>query len=153
VTSLPKLVLPTFRARHRSAGHEAVTSTVSHRLHEIDLLRFGAALSVVAYHYLFSAYGGGHSPLAFPAAGQIARYGYLGVDLFFVISGFVVLMTAWDRPPRSFIVSRVVRLYPAYWIAVSATTLVSIVAGDERYHVTAAQYLANLTMLNALVDV
>jgi len=59
------------------------------RLHEIDLLRILAAVSVMAYHYLFSAYAGGLSGLHFPHVDVVARYGYLGVDLFFTISGFV----------------------------------------------------------------
>src|SRR5690349_17773865 len=84
------------------------------RLYEVDLLRIFAAVSVVLYHYLFAGYYKVVSPLGFEAPGLVARYGYLGVDLFFLISGFVVLLSAWDRTPRSFLVSRVVRLYPAY---------------------------------------
>ncbi|HET6292197.1 MAG TPA: acyltransferase family protein [Kribbella sp.] len=84
-------------------------------MHEIDLLRILAAIAVMTYHYLFSAYAGELGGMEFPHADVIARYGYLGVDLFFTISGFVVLLSAWNSPPRSFVVSRVVRLYPAYW--------------------------------------
>jgi hypothetical protein len=70
-------------------------------------------LYVVLYRYLFSGPAGGLTAVAFPVAGEVARYGYLGVDLFLVISGFVVLMTAWNRSPSGFVVSRAVRLYPA----------------------------------------
>jgi peptidoglycan/LPS O-acetylase OafA/YrhL len=126
---------------------------VNDRLHEIDLLRIGAALSVALYHYLFSGPAGGITAVSFPVAGEIARYGYLGVDLFFVISGFVVLMSAWDRGPSGFAVSRMVRLYPAYWVALTLTAIVSALAGNDRFPVTFWQYLANLTMLNSLVDV
>jgi peptidoglycan/LPS O-acetylase OafA/YrhL len=85
---------------------EPIQRTPHARLHEIDLLRICAAVSVMAYHYLFSAYAGGLSTLRFPNADVIARYGYLGVDLFFTISGFVVMLSAWDRGPRSFVISR-----------------------------------------------
>ncbi|WP_165552905.1 acyltransferase family protein [Kribbella speibonae] len=123
------------------------------RLHEIDLLRIVAAVSVMAYHYLFSAYAGGLSDLRFPHADVVARYGYLGVDLFFTISGFVVLLSAWDRSPRSFVISRAVRLYPAYWVAVTLTTIVSVGLSQGRFPVSLPQYLANLTMFNSLPNI
>ncbi|MFF0344844.1 acyltransferase family protein [Kribbella sp. NPDC004875] len=119
----------------------------------MDLLRIVAAVSVMAYHYLFSAYAGGLGGLAFPHVDVVARYGYLGVDLFFVISGFVVLLSAWDRSPRSFVVSRAVRLYPAYWVAVTLTAIVSVVFGAGRFPVSLPQYLANLTMFNSLPNI
>ncbi|WP_350277816.1 acyltransferase [Kribbella sp. HUAS MG21] len=119
----------------------------------MDLLRIFAAVSVMAYHYLFSAYAGGLGGLHFPQADMVARYGYLGVDLFFTISGFVVLLSAWDRSPRSFVSSPAVRLYPAYWVAVTLTTLVSVGFGEGRFPVSFPQYLANLTMLNSLPDI
>ncbi|WP_329108253.1 acyltransferase [Micromonospora sp. NBC_01699] len=116
------------------------------RLYEVDLLRIIAALAVVVFHYTFSGWMQGLSPVTFPVLGEITRYGYLGVDLFFVISGFVVLSSAWNRSPREFVVSRIVRLYPAFWVAVTLTAVVGVVSG--RFPVSAGQYLANLTMLD-----
>ncbi len=132
---------------------EPIRHTLGGRLHEVDLLRILAAVSVMAYHYLFSAYAGGLSELRFPHVDVVARYGYLGVDLFFTISGFVVLLSAWDRSPRSFLVSRAVRLYPAYWIAVTLTTIVSVGFSQGRFPVSLPQYLANLTMFNSLPNI
>ncbi|WP_219499916.1 acyltransferase family protein [Nonomuraea ceibae] len=123
------------------------------RLYEIDALRISAAVAVVVYHYVFSGPESGDSPLSFPAAGEVARYGYLGVDLFFMISGFVVLLNAWDRGPRAFLVSRIVRLYPAYWVAVTITAVVSATLSQGQFPVTLVQYAANLTMFNALPDI
>ncbi|WP_433419469.1 acyltransferase family protein [Microtetraspora malaysiensis] len=131
--------------RHRSPQRD--------RLHEIDALRITAAVAVMTYHYVFSGYAGGASPLSFPVAGELARFGYLGVDLFFMISGFVVLLSAWERRPRVFVVSRIVRLYPAFWVAVTITIIVSITLSLGRYPVTFVQYLANLTMFNALPNI
>jgi len=131
----------------------APTQPPTGRLHEIDLLRIIAAISVMTYHYLFSAYAGGLSGLHFPHADPIARYGYLGVDLFFTISGFVVLLSAWNRPPRSFLISRIVRLYPAYWIAVTVTAIVSVAFSKGRFPISAVQYVANLTMFNSLPNI
>ncbi|WP_165978250.1 acyltransferase family protein [Actinomadura darangshiensis] len=91
------------------------------RLRELDLLRFAAALAVVLYHFTgFGGAGPWPSPArdVFPGIASLTRFGYLGVDLFFTISGFVILMSAWGRGPGKFAISRVVRLMPAYWVSV-----------------------------------
>ncbi|MDX3322934.1 acyltransferase [Streptomyces sp. ME03-5684b] len=122
-------------------------------MYELDALRIVAALSVMLYHYTFSGPAGGLSSIAFPRIGQVTRYGYLGVDAFFVVSGFVVLLSAWNRTPRRFLVSRASRVYPAYWAAVTFTAIVCVVLGSGRFPVSGAQYLANLTMFNAPLGV
>ncbi|MFF4623624.1 acyltransferase family protein [Nonomuraea jabiensis] len=127
--------------------------TSSDRLYEIDGLRLLAALCVVLFHYTFSGWAGGTSPVAFAAESSWSKYGYLGVDLFFLISGFVVLMSAWGRSPRSFLVSRAVRLYPAYWVGVAVTAVVTVTLGQGLFHVTLPQVLANLTMFQAVPDI
>ncbi|MGW2195751.1 acyltransferase family protein [Streptosporangium sp. NPDC001682] len=143
--------------RHRSPG--LVAGVGRHRapnrdrLHEIDALRIAAAVAVAIYHYVFSGYAGGAIQVGFPAGSEIARFGYLGVDMFFMISGFVVLLSAWNRRPGAFLVSRIVRLYPAFWVAVTITTVVSVTLGMGKYPITFGQYLANLTMFNALPDI
>ena len=45
-----------------------------------------------------------------------------GVDLFFVISGFIMVVSCWPEfgkpyAPRRFIVRRLVRIVPLYWLA------------------------------------
>jgi peptidoglycan/LPS O-acetylase OafA/YrhL len=60
----------------------------------------------------------------FPFLSRITVYGGFGPYLFFMISGFVVLMSAWGRPVHAFVASRVGRLYPAYWVAVLLTAAV-----------------------------
>ncbi|MYV72061.1 acyltransferase family protein [Streptomyces sp. SID2131] len=118
------------------------------RLYALDGLRLGAALMVVMYHYMARG-GGWPTPVKaiFPDAFRISAYGYLGVQLFFVISGFVICMSAWDRPVKAFFVSRVVRLYPAYWFAVVATTVTVAVIPGGRRHLPWNDVLTNLTML------
>ena len=123
------------------------------RLYEIDLLRITAALAVVFYHYTFSGYAGHLTSIAFPALSIVTRYGYLGVDLFFVISGFVVLLSAWGRRPHEFVISRIVRLYPAYWVAVTITAIFAITLSHGLFRVTPVQYAANLTLFNSLPNI
>ena len=83
-----------------------------------------------------------HKPYGFGwIAYDAARYGFFGVELFFLISGFVIGMSGMGRSLGEFFVARVVRLYPAYWFAVIATTLV-----DVAYpHVRAAKSFRDVT--------
>jgi peptidoglycan/LPS O-acetylase OafA/YrhL len=136
--------------RHRARRRKAAAPAGRDRLYEIDLLRITAAVAVVIYHYTFSGYAAHLTSVAFPALSTVTRYGYLGVDIFFVISGFVVLLSAWGRRPHEFVISRIVRLYPAYWVAVTITAIVAVTLSRGLFTVTPAQYAANMTMLNPL---
>lgn len=121
------------------------------RVNEIDLLRFLAALSVVFYHYTFRGYAAdGLSAMPYPLLAPAAKYGYLGVELFFMISGFVVLMTAAaSARVRDFCVSRIVRLYPAFWACCTLTFAATLAFGSPRA-ATFDQYVVNMTMLSGL---
>ncbi|WP_376718232.1 acyltransferase family protein [Streptomyces parvulus] len=122
------------------------------RLRALDGLRLVAALMVAAYHY--GGRGGsvteawGSSPeRQFPTLHGPLSYGCLGVQFFFVISGFVICMSGWGRSPASFAASRAARLLPAYWAAVvlvAAVFALPVVAWDA---VPASDALVNLTML------
>ncbi|NEA21312.1 acyltransferase family protein [Actinomadura bangladeshensis] len=125
-----------------------MTVTRRERLSELDLLRFAAALAVVLYH--FTGFGGaGPWPTpareVFPEVAAVTRFGYLGVDLFFVISGFVILMSAWGRGPGEFGVSRLVRLMPAYWVSVLLGA--AVYAVFRQGNGVPGLVLPNLTML------
>jgi peptidoglycan/LPS O-acetylase OafA/YrhL len=118
------------------------------RFHEIDLLRGLACLAVVAYHYLWRGQDAGWvSTHAHPAIEALARYGYLGVHLFFMVSGFVILMSAQGSSLRSFAASRVARLYPALWIAAPLTAAVAWAFHRAEFEVSLPTVLANMTML------
>jgi peptidoglycan/LPS O-acetylase OafA/YrhL len=124
------------------------------RVNEIDLLRFVAALSVVLFHYTFRGYAADSlSEMPYPALAPVAKYGYLGVELFFLISGFVILMTASSGTLKDFTISRAVRLYPAFWQCCTITFLVTVLAAPAGMSVTLPQYLANMTMLSGFAGV
>ncbi|MBC6608753.1 acyltransferase [Hymenobacter sp. BT188] len=132
------------------------------RLYEIDLLRFLAALSVVVFHYTYRGYAADHySSLPFLELGRYTRYGYLGVELFFIISVYVVLLSAKGKTVRQFFVSRLVRLYPAFWVACTLTFLVKRLWGTtpgDAYmpavlHAGFGQYLCNMTMLEEFLGI
>lgn len=126
----------------------------SHRVNEIDLLRFIAALAVVIFHYTFRGYAAdGMSTMPYPELAPYSKYGYLGVNLFFMISGFVILMTAASGNLRSFVVSRVVRLYPGFWACCTITFLLTLAIGAPRYSATFNQYWVNMSMLSGFLNV
>ncbi|MCG2576101.1 acyltransferase [Dechloromonas sp. XY25] len=124
------------------------------RVHEIDLLRFVAALAVVFYHYAFrGAVAGNLSAMSYPALAPLAQYGFLGVHLFFMISGFVILMTASRGGIADFAISRAVRLYPALWVCCTLTFMATLAIGAPRFSASTGQYFANLTLLGGFFNV
>ncbi len=124
----------------------------SHRFYILDLVRFLAAVAVLCFHYLFRGWAADDlSILQFPEISWVAKYGYLGVQLFFMISGFVIFMSAYGKSPSRFISSRIARLYPAYWFAVIFTSIFVILLGGSDYSMTVVQFLSNLTMMQEFV--
>ncbi|WP_257004345.1 acyltransferase [Streptomyces sp. SA15] len=122
------------------------------RLRALDGLRLVAALMVAAYHY--GGRGGeithawGSSPKEqFPTLHNYFAYGCLGVQVFFVISGFVICMSGWGRPLKSFFASRASRLLPAYWVAVLLVTAVFALPMVTYKALSPSDTLVNLTML------
>lgn len=114
----------------------------------LDSLRFLAAASVVFYHFTArrTSVWGEATIDVFPHLHPFTRYGYLGVDLFFFISGFVILMTAWGRDVPHFVASRVGRLFPAYWTGVLLTGLLLLLTGKLMKDISPITVLSNLTM-------
>lgn len=135
--------LPHARGRERSGAG---------RLRALDGLRLVAALLVAGYHYggrngeISEAWGSSPSG-QFPYLSQVFAYGCLGVQFFFLISGFVICMSGWGRTLRHFTASRLSRLMPAYWAAVILVTLVFSVPGVVFEAVSPSDALVNLTML------
>ncbi len=79
------------------------------RLEVVQVLRLVAALAVV----------GAHLP-------AIHR-GHWGVDLFFVISGFVIALSSHGNS-RNFLAKRIIRVAPIYWILTLGVFSIAIVA-------------------------
>src|SRR5262249_31791003 len=100
----------------RPAQAELVSTMERARIPELDLLLFTARACVVLFHAT-------HWPSQPTLLTQIFAFGSMGVPLFFMISGFVILMTAQNRSGIEFINSRVARLYPSFWIAVLLSSL------------------------------
>jgi peptidoglycan/LPS O-acetylase OafA/YrhL len=121
------------------------------RLVELDALRGLAALAVMLFHYTTRYHD------LYPAAPQTAwsvPWGHHGVELFFAISGFVIFVTLdRSRTLADFAVSRVSRLFPAYWTAILLTSLVMLFAGRTELLRTPTEIAVNMTMLQGFVHV
>lgn len=126
------------------------------RLGTLDSLRFIAASSVVAFHFTArnSPAWNGPVPNELSDLGQWTSYGRMGVPLFFVISGFVLLMSSWGRDIPSFVASRVGRLFPAFWVAAGVSIVLVLYVWPENpaffgYQISTSGALLNLTMVNS----
>jgi peptidoglycan/LPS O-acetylase OafA/YrhL len=119
------------------------------RLPFVDMLRAIAALLVLIFHYegllQFVA------PSDWPAVSeQRLWFGLLGVELFFVISGAVILLTVErTKSTWQFVVSRVARLYPAYWASVALCGVYLLSTSD----IAIPGVVLNLTMLQKFFGV
>ncbi|MFB9295616.1 acyltransferase family protein [Persicitalea jodogahamensis] len=111
--------------------------TQKNRLLELDALRGIAAVSVMIFHYSINENAG--------KLGWEFRYGVTGVDLFFMISGFVITLSIQKiKKWQDFAVFRFARLYPTFWACVLITTLAILFY--EPASLSVSQFLANLTM-------
>ena len=102
----------------------------------VDILRFLAAVMVMVYHYGFWVW-------AFPdgisarATGGVAPHpemafvgsGWVGVQIFFVISGFVIAFSAENSTPLKFFEARFRRLAPAVWVCAPISAIVLLMVG------------------------
>lgn len=114
-----------------------------------DVLRFAAALWVVITHYGFIGPTGGHTGYDVTSNEALAmffRMGYLGVPIFFVLSGYLIYYVSENRTPVDFGLNRFVRLMPAFWSALIFTLIVtSLFAGELTTPLTGL--LANFTLV------
>ncbi|MFI1027862.1 acyltransferase family protein [Streptomyces sp. NPDC020951] len=129
-----------------------VRPRAENRLRALDGLRLLAALMVCFYHYAGKngevASSWHQSPAdKFPTLSQMATYGSLGVQFFFLISGFVICMSSWGKSMGDFFRSRVSRLYPAYWAAIVLVTAACFVAPAVSAPLRSDEVLVNFTML------
>lgn len=95
-------------------------------LHSIQVLRAVAALMVLSCH--IGSIEGLYTSMRF-----LPEWGMYGVDLFFVISGFVMAHTTrpdWGNPKAlvPFLLKRIGRIYPVYWQFTAVILVVMLIA-------------------------
>ncbi|GAB3064216.1 acyltransferase family protein [Salinicoccus sesuvii] len=120
------------------------------RFTELDSLRGLAALVVVFYHYtVYYDEKFGHAEWG---KIDLFTFGHYGVQLFFIISGFVIYMSLMNvKSVSDFAIKRSIRLYPAYMFAVALTFLIVSFASAESLRTTFPEAMVNLTMLQDFI--
>jgi peptidoglycan/LPS O-acetylase OafA/YrhL len=123
---------------------------LSGHIPKLDSLRGVAILLVVTYH----AYGGDIDYRKWHGAARyflyLSRYGYTGVELFFVLSGFLItsiLLKSKPRPDyyKSFYMRRALRILPAYF---AILIVIKIWMGVTwKYILACLLYIANMASL------
>ena len=109
------------------------------KLYGIQYLRGAAAMGVVLYHATDRA-GGTHFVI-----------GAAGVDIFFVISGFIMWVISAERPmtPAGFMKERFLRIAPTYWIATGVMVAGGLLGLFPHLVLTVRHVLASLFFLPA----
>jgi peptidoglycan/LPS O-acetylase OafA/YrhL len=141
----------------RAASAAAAPQTTEQRGHlpTLDALRGIAAMAVCWFHYTNAQFAEqfGH----YQASG---KYGWLGVHIFFVISGFIIPFSMIRSGYRlksffKFMLKRIARLDPPYLASIAVVVLgywlSSRLPGHTPYRVPWSQVFAHLGYLNAFI--
>jgi peptidoglycan/LPS O-acetylase OafA/YrhL len=110
------------------------------RFFELDALRGIATVIVVLCHFML-----------FREDAQIGFRLFTNIiDIFFILSGFVIFMTLTKiKSSKDFIINRLARLFPTYWVVVTFTFCLILfhqTFSEDFAHITIYDYLANMTM-------
>ena len=120
------------------------------KMPELDALRGVAILAVLFYH----GFAWSSDPASFPRWQRLAvlatTAGWLGVNLFFVLSGFLITGILLDTRRdlhyyRNFYLRRALRILPLYYVVLAVLLVTGI--GGAAYVALSAIYLANLTWI------
>ena len=118
--------------------------------YELDVLRIMKTINIILFHYTFRGYATDNmSILSFPFLGEIFKYGCFGIFIFFILSGYTIILSSRNKNFFDFLYSRVLRLYPSFWIAVCITSIAVLLFESDQYHVDLKQFFLNLTMPSA----
>lgn len=126
-----------------------MTNTHRNRVDILDYARFFAALLVMSFHYFYGGIKAGLMPTV-PFSGMwssIFQFGYVGVSLFFMISGYVIFYSAQGRTAAQFATARALRLYPAFVAALLMTTCFVYLFGSDKEAISPLRFIQNLSML------
>jgi peptidoglycan/LPS O-acetylase OafA/YrhL len=99
--------------------HHAPHPAKSEYIYGIDLVRFACAVSVTAFHLTWMT----------PGIAWFLPFGWVGVQVFFVISGLVIANSAQGATPRQFMTGRFLRIYPTAWCAAAISWPLFLWAG------------------------
>lgn len=123
-------------------------------IYPIDLVRFFAATVVAFFHITYSVWANPSSGgkifafegYEFPILGNKFSFGWIGVEIFFVISGFVIANTSVGSTPWRYFRSRFLRLYPAVWTCASISLIFVLLAGGYEQVSSLERYIRSISL-------
>lgn len=143
-----------------SVGRVSTPSSTS-RFHWLDLMRATAVLIVLWAHLV-----GGYlaqTGTTWPVSTAVDRLvleplaitqhgGFLGVALFFLVSGYIITRVARRESALEFSVKRLLRIYPPVFVAVALAVLVNAgVQGDRFTWPSGLELVTNVTLINYVI--
>jgi len=118
----------------------------------LQYLRAGAAVFVVLYHFLISSV---FKDSWFAGYSGLIHFWAIGVDLFFVLSGFIIAYSTYNSGKSlsriKFLLLRVVRIYPMYWLF-SLCVLILYIAPITKEYIFNYEYLIKSLILFPVTD-
>ncbi len=127
-------------------------------LHNIQMLRAFAAMLVLLHHALphYEVMGGSISIIK-----TVAHWGFTGVDIFFVISGFIMAYTTFPKErtadnAKTFIKHRLFRIYLGYWPFFLAMLLIWYKKNPDKLHsfdLVGSFFLTNTDMYQLVLPI
>lgn len=115
----------------------------------LDYVRFAAAALVALFHlgyWVWAPFDSTARQLAgdgflFPSLARYVSSGWVGVEIFFVLSGFVISYSANGRSAAAFLKSRALRLIPAAWICATISLVLILLVVPEASAGIASEWL------------
>lgn len=134
-----------------------IETSLGSRIAALDVLRVIAVAGVVMAHFIWSQKWvtenlGGMPETIFGDVSGIAAYGFLGVHLFFIISGTVISRSAIGRTSKGFVIARFLRLMPTLFIAVVLSAVLLVARGELNVLVALRSIPTNLVLTPSLAD-
>ncbi|NNS08070.1 acyltransferase [Erwinia sp. JH02] len=128
--------------------------TKINKIESLQILRGLAALAVVMFHYRFRLVENGAS-MVIP--NKLLGWGSIGVDLFFVISGFIMVYVTYNKPHGlkstiDFAFNRLTRIIPTYYIILLITFFISGAMSIFHYTDKTENLISALTFMPYLLD-
>ena len=139
-------VLP---ARAQSSAEKQL---LSKQIVGLDALRMGAACLVLLFHLGYGVWipymnPGGVPTHSFDFLWPVAWFGWVGVQIFFVMSGFVIAYSAHGVKASTFLEHRLTRLLPAAVVCASLTALIVLMTGALGSREIATRWMRSVLFL------